>query len=250
MNSELKQNLVIGVVFLFAAPALWIAGEGIGHLAKQAVLVSSFIGWLISICVPVFVSLVGFILVFSGLWLIFKLLADTAKKMNALFSELGKTLDNLFSGLANKIDSLFAALSRTAKEAAIDASFMTVIALCSAAVAYQVTDDFLDKTSTIKIFALAALCYAITKVLMLIPIRSIQVLSGALTLAVLGMTMGFLVSRNHLFQPSGLEDFAHRLRESEYSRKLALFSVFTLSAVSLLYPFTPTEWKRILRLDV
>lgn len=245
MNRDLGWALAGVLALLLLAPALWIAGEALGHIAMAAVLASAAVAWLLSICAPVLVTLIGFILVLAGLFLIFKLLADTAKKINVLFSELGKTLDTLFAGLANKIESLFTGLSRTAKEAAIDTGFMTVLALLSAAVAYQVTDDFLEHTSTIKMFAIAALGYAILKVLMLIPVRSIQVLSGTLTLAVLGITIGFLVTRHRLFHQDGLQEFAHKLQEFEYPRKLAISSIFTLSAVSLLYPFTLTGWKRI-----
>lgn len=128
---------------------------------------------------------------------------------------------------------------------AIDAGFMALLALLSSVVAFQATDDFLDHVSTIKIFAIAAVAYAILKGLMIIPIRTAKWLSAALTLAIFLLSMAFLIHRHDLAHPNALLRFAAAVQLLNFPRVIATLFIATLSFLSLTYPFTPTRWKRL-----
>jgi hypothetical protein len=232
INQNLK--LITGIaaalgVFLVAAPAFWRVGASLGHIAGNAILSSAWIiaciGLLAAFFVPIFVATLASIAACYGIRLIFQLLQE----------------------IAEKIDRLAAEFSRNAKETAVDAGFVAVLGIVSALVAFQSTDDFLRGASTLKVLAAAAVAYAALKALMLIPVRSTQVLAAVLMLAIIGASIGLLNCRHPLLPIANLIGLAHAFWNLDFPRKLTACAVALLSIVSLLYPFTPKGWKRILR---
>jgi hypothetical protein len=200
----------------------------VGHLAQHAIETSTWIAACIALLaaalVPVFVGILALILMIFGiLWFV-----------------------GILQNIAEKIDRLAAQLSASARDSAVDAGFVAVIGIVSALVAYLSTEDFLNGVSTLKIFAAAAVCYAALKALMLIPVRSTQILSAVLTLAVIAGSVGFLNSRHPLFPFANLFALGQLIRTAKFPRQLTACAVALLSLVSLFYPFTPKAWKRIL----
>jgi hypothetical protein len=216
-------SLLALTLLLIGVPALAGIGKAFFELAYAALISSSFITKIIFFFAVLLVLCIGVLLLAAGLFLISKLLL-----------KFGRNLQQLAANLAS-----------SAKEGAIDAGAMAVLALLSAAVAFQSTDDFLDHVSTIKIFALAAFSYAILKALMLIPVRPAKWLSATLTLAIFCLSMAFLIHRHDLAHPDALVRFAAAVKLLNFPRAIATIFIVTLSFLSLSYPVTPTRWKRL-----
>ena len=208
---------------IIAVPALAGIGKAFFKLAYAAAFSSAIIAKMAFIAAVILVPCIGVLLFFASLGLIATLLVQ----------------------LSENLKKLAANLAISAKESAIDAGFMALLALLSSVVAFQATDDFLDHVSTIKIFAIAAVAYAILKGLMIIPIRTAKWLSATLTLAIFLLTMAFLIHSHDLAHPNALIRLAAAVQLLNFPRVIATLFIATLSFLSLTYPFTPTRWKRL-----
>jgi hypothetical protein len=155
---------------------------------------------------------------------------------------IGKKIDHLAKELSRNVRET----ARNVKETAFDAGFVAVVGIVSALVAYLSTNDFLENASTLKVFAAAAVCYAALKVLMLIPVRSIQVLAAGLMLGVFGVSIGLLNSRHPILPLANMARLAQSFWVADFPRKVTAGAIGLLTTVSLLYPFTLKAWKRIL----
>lgn len=226
-GSDISVLVVGGAATIVALPALWKTGVGLGNIAYSDVMASTLVAVLAHTLAPIVAVVLA---ATSALWVAIK--------------ELKSVSQNL-SGVRNDLNRFFDELSANAKDTAIDAGFMAVLALLASLVAFQSTDDFLDHVSTIKIFAASSVAYAILKGLMLIPVRSAKLSAGLLTLTVLILSAIFLIHRHDLFHPNGAMRLLHLFADTEFPRRMVVVIIFLLSALSLLYPFSLSRWKRL-----
>jgi hypothetical protein len=229
---------VAEAVLFFCIPVFWHAAVSFGHVIGTVITgahwIAGFVEWIVALFLLVILIIVGAILVISGYLLIIRLLETIVASLREL---------------ATKFDEFSAHFSRNARDTAIDAGFVVVLGIVGALVAYVNTEDFLAKMTMLKILAVASMCYASLKAVMLIPIRTTQILSGALMLGILAVTTTLLHHKHPLYpisQPNGVTDW---FLTAELAQVISASAIVTLSALSILYPFTWRGWKRILSLS-
>lgn len=209
---------------IFAAPFLFKLGLGVGSLALTFITDSAM--------------LLGFIHLFS-------LISVVVAALTLLVSAV-KLLTLLVTKIVDDLQSLAQDIRRSAKETALDAGFMAIVALLAAAVAYMTTGDFLEKITTLRVFAVAAILYAVFKCVMLLPVQQAKWAGELLTLVVLFGSIAFLMKRHDLWHPDVIARLVDGAKELELQKQATFGAIAALSAVSLLYPFTASGWRRIL----
>jgi hypothetical protein len=239
MNENTKNTLIIAAIVVGAILIIYVGIHllsaiigGIGPIVMESIkAVFGFIGFVITIGV---ILLTAFVPIAIFLLSVF------------FFLKMIDLIRNEFIRLKNL-------LSKQAREAAIDATFLAILALLAGLMFYVATEDFLTNFSTIRVLTVATAVCCIGKMLVLIPVRSAKVV-GLLTSAVvlIGLCV-FLVDRYHLVTRSGIS-IQHVLdvwgNPTDYKRSHA-FLLFDLSIISLLlvaaifYPFTARGWRRM-----
>jgi hypothetical protein len=133
--------------------------------------------------------------------------------------------------------------------AARDAAFLTLVATLCALIAYMGTEEFLKHMSTVRFLAICGIGLVAGKIFLFFPSR-IPKLSGVfLTIVILAGSTLFVGIRYRLAEDFG-SGFTH-LREviidPENQLKLLLVVMIAMfSLLTLLFPFTATEWRRLL----
>jgi hypothetical protein len=227
--------MVAEAIVLFCIPAFLHAGRDMGHVASALILnahwISGFVAWIMALFLLVVLVIVAVGLVILGYLAVVMLL----KRIVAALGDL-----------AAGFDALSKKLSRDARDTAIDAGFVAVLGLASAVVAYMTTEDFLAQMSLLRILAVAAMCCAALKAAMLIPIRSMQILSGVLMAGILAGSVMLLHHRHPLYPLAASGSVVHWFGAAEPPQVAAAVAIAVLGALSVVYPLSWSGWRRIL----
>jgi hypothetical protein len=174
----------------------------------------------------------------------------------ALFAKMAE-------GIKDRIKKLQEHISTEARDAAIDATFLAVLGLYAGLVFFMGTDDFLkpflheatsdpssipssppEPARTIRVLALAAVGCSISKMLFLIPVRLVKVIAIIAPLTMLGTIASILYQAS--LARVDLSQFWNITKPIELF-VLAIITCLLLLAIA--YPFTPSGWRRIWRIE-
>jgi len=204
--------------------AVWIFIVGAFSIAYSTLLV------IAGVAISVFCAVVATVFVASiALW---------------GFGSLGRKL-------TAELRELRAEMKDEARRAARDATFIALLGVLSAMIAYMATDDFIQKLSTIRVLAASSIGYCAAKLFLLLPDRIAKLGGLLLTLVILTGSAMFLNERFDLVRDAatGFERLRAVLQSADRIKLTILATIAVLSGLSLLYPFTWTEWKRLLRVE-
>jgi len=136
-----------------------------------------------------------------------------------------------------------------AGRAARDAAFLALIATSSALIAYMGTDDFLKQVSTIRFLAIGCIGLVLSKIFLFFPSRIPKWFGIVLTVVILAGSLGFVAIKYKLADGTmnGFVILHDVLIEPENQLKLLLATIIGMfSLLTLLFPFTPSEWRQLL----
>jgi len=162
----------------------------------------------------------------------------TARVVSTQLIALGEQLDRLRAGA--KFDAL-----QTAK----DTAFLGFVAAVCGLIAYMGTDDFLKQISSIRFFAACGIGLVAAKLLLFFPSRLAKACGILLTLLILAGCVLFAAVHYEFDQGlmAGLMRVKNALLDRHNEQKVVLIAVIAmLSLLTLCYPFTLAEWKRLL----
>jgi hypothetical protein len=162
----------------------------------------------------------------------------TVRVVTTQLISFGEQLDRL------RADAKFDAL-QTAK----DTAFLAFVAAVCGLIAYMGTDDFLNQISVIKFFAACGIGLVAAKLLLFFPSRLAKACGILLTLLILAGCVLFAAVHYEFDQGMmvGLMRVKGALLDRHNEQKTVLMAVIAmLSVLTLCYPFTWAEWKRLL----
>jgi hypothetical protein len=241
--------VVLALIFLFRHEVLW-ALNGLFGLIGGAF---SFLWWLISTffggiwkllvaAVQLAWSILEFIV--AGIVVLTASLLGIGAVVY-LFLLLVRRIVEHLNDIATQVKALKANVGQSGKEA----TFLALVAILSALVAYMATDDFLGHLTTIRFVAMCCIGLVAAKIIMMFASRLTLYGGIVLTVVIIGGALGFIVERYKLARDfwAGLDTMtAVLLNPSNRSRLLLFAIILVLSVIALLYPFTIAGWKRVL----
>ena len=206
-----------GVVLTFFVQSFLIALSLLEVVAAGAIVALSF------------VAAVGIIGI-AGAW--------AARLISAQLIALGEQLNRL--GAEAKFDAL-----QTTK----DTIFLAFVAAVCGLIAYMGTNDFLNQISAIQFFAACGIGLVAAKLLLFFPSRLAKACGILLSLLILAGCVLFVAVHYEFDQ--GVKAGTMRVRTALLDRhneqKVVLVAIIAmLSLLTLFYPFTWMEWKRLL----
>jgi hypothetical protein len=242
MNDDTKTVLRYAAIIVGALLLLWVGIR----------LTSSIIASMIPIIASSIQSVVGFLgfLITTGVVLLTAAVAVAVPVAVIAVCAIGFL--KLIEVIRNEIAPLKSLLSKQAREAAIDATFLAIVALLAGLMFFMVTEDWLKNFSTIRVLVIAAVACSISKMLMLFPLRSTKIAGILITgIVLIGLSV-FVAARYRMVSSSGisLEGLrnAWQHQPEERSIPFLLFGIGTIGlllVVSVFYPFTAQGWRRI-----
>jgi hypothetical protein len=247
MNDNVKTVPTYAAIIVGALLILFLGGgliiSFLSAMGQTIINVVNSIAWLLAIVLTlcaaatavVLAATITILIAVGGVW---------------VFIQITRIIIDEFAKLSNT-------LSKQAAEAAIDATVIALIALLASLMFYAITNDFLDKFSTVRVLAVCAALFSVCKMLILIPMRSCKITGALITMIVLLVLFTYLLARYQLLAPSGLS-FGGIFSAWEYSGEgsrsrpfliFALGAAGTLLFVSVFYPFTVRGWQRIWKIN-
>jgi hypothetical protein len=243
---------MIAVIVVIALLSFWMGirlVEAMVPLMGQAVqgFLFTFVSWALTFAGMILtVVLVMAMLLIVGAAVIWALLGIA----DLIIRRIGRVRED--------IRKLGTALSIRAREAAIDGAFLCAIGLASALALYMGTADFLDAfgvgrefsqthSKAIHVLAGAAVACCFSKVLLLIPVRSVKIIAILAMLVVLGGAASMLINL-YGARRFGFLDAVDSIRESPLITFVMILSVLVL-LLALFHPFSPGGWRRVLTIE-
>jgi hypothetical protein len=247
MSENAKAAVTYTTIIVLALLAFWIGVRLIEAMVPVMGRVidgnffGRFVAWAITIAGTVLIALLTILMpliVGTGLLLVLLWISDL------IIGRVKKVSDD--------IRGLGKAISAQAREAAIDTSFLGILAMLAALVFYMGTKDYLDpfskealhssddNSATIHVLVVAAAACSISKMLFLIPVRSVKVISVFAMAATLVVTAGILID-GYITKSVVLSD----IRQSSVATQSVMATSFFLLLVAVAYPFTLSGWRRM-----
>ncbi|MDB5532606.1 MAG: hypothetical protein JWO28_921 [Hyphomicrobiales bacterium] len=220
-------------IVLVAQGAWWLL-SALGHFIYAStvlvlVILQIIAGWLI-------VALA----VVSGVWCVAILATVLARQIARQLSDITKQVKDLHVNFREET-----------RRNARDAAFLAVVGTFCGLVAYMATDEFLEEISTVRFFAVCAVGFAAAKLFMFFPSRIAKIVGVFLTAMLASGAVAFVIVHHHLIgdAQNGFAELRRVVQDPQNSLKLVLLAVIaTLSALSILYPMTWSEWRRLLNM--
>jgi hypothetical protein len=251
MHENTKAAVRYATVVVLALLVLWIGFrliEAMVPLMGQVIYsLSGFVGWAITIAGVILIAVLTIampLIVGAGLFLGLFWIADL------IIRRVQK--------LSDDIRRLRQAISVQAREAAIDAAFLSAIALLAALVFYMGTMDFLEPFSNegshfspnhsvaIRVLVVAAAACSVSKILFLIPVRSVKIFAVLAMIVVLFVAASILF--NGYFAKVGVMGTWDDIRQSSGVTIVMVTSILLL-LIALAYPFSPRGWRRMWHIE-
>jgi hypothetical protein len=242
--------LVGAVVVVFIAyefgPAIWNALVTV--VTGIVNLVIAVIVWISSLFVAGFALVVNFVIAIAAALIVGVALA-VALGISALLVIEGTRL------LSHRVAAMTAemhALKMEFRGGATDAAFIAILSLISGLLFYMVTEDFMKAVSTnfsgIRFLAASSVGYCIAKLFLLFPARLSKIGGVALTCLIFVGSAIFLNVKFDLLHDAvrGFPALRGTLAKEEPINWIIGAVIALFAALSLLYPFTLNEWKRML----
>lgn len=152
-------------------------------------------------------------------------------------------------GFGEQLDRLRADAKFDALQTAKDTAFLAFVAAVCGLIAYMGTDDFLNQISAIRFFAACGIGLVAAKLLLFFPSRLAKACGILLTLLILAGCVLFVAVHYEFDQGMmvGLARVKSALLDRRNEQKTVLMAVIAmLSVLTLYYPFTWVDWKRLL----
>jgi hypothetical protein len=247
------------VVSLVIAVAGWVVSLVITVVGWVVGLVIAVVGWIVSLVIAVVVWIsnlfvAGFALVGTFVTAIVAALIVGV----ALAVALGIVALLVIEGtrlLSHRVVAMTAemhALKMEFREGARDAAFIAILSLISGVIFFMMTEDFAKdfsgKVSTIRFLAASSVGYCVAKLFLLFPTRVSKIGGVALTCLIVVGSAIVLNARYDLVHGAvgAFPNVRSALAKEEPLSWMIGGTVCLFAALSLLYPFTLKEWKRML----
>ena len=244
-NVRVSLMIVAGAIAAFLLCWLvWTIVSTVGPLLGSAIVsavnfVLSAITWLVTAAVGLFMGILAIAVPIgvgvACVWILLKAINGVIASIN----EIGR-----------KIENLGAQISRDVRDTAIDAGFLAFAGLLAGCVYWVATGDFVERkeeAEIIKTLAVGAVFCTAAKLLLMIPVRRIKVVAIAIFLIGVAAVITYLVVHYNL--PHDLRAVAtavaEHLTKASLAMVVALSVIMLLFLTSLLYPFSPERWKKI-----
>jgi hypothetical protein len=240
-------GLALAVYF---APDIWFAIKWIAVKTGRIIVIlwtafAAAVAWFwgllgsaLKLALPFLTTVVAFVIVAAafalGIGFLAILSLMLAGYIGGKIKEIGQQVREL--RVEFRVES-----GRTAR----DAAFMTLVATLCALIAYMGTEEFLKHISTVRFLAVSCIGLVAAKLFLLLPSR-IPKLSGIfLTIVILVGSTVFVAIRYELAK--GFANLSNAVTNPENELKLLLAVMVALfSLLTLLFPFTRTEWRQLL----
>lgn len=190
-----------------------------------------------SVFVTITTALIEFLATVGAIYIAFVIVLASLRSIAKQVREVGQDLQGFRT-----------IVSEETRLAGRDATFISILGVLAAAIAYVATSDFMTELSTIKFLAVSSIGYCASKLFMLLPARTAKASGVFLTLAIFALSIFFLNHRYNIVGDAtrGFPATVELLRGADPVKLSILGMIMILTAMSLLYPFSWTEWKRLL----
>jgi hypothetical protein len=166
-----------------------------------------------------------------------------------LIIALARHIGEKLAALGQQIRELHVAFRLESKRTARDAAFLALIGALSAVIAYMGTEEFLRHISTIRLFAVCSMGLVAAKLFFFFPTRVAKGCGMLLTFLIIVGSTAFVAVRYEFTHgvAKGFANLVNAFSEPQNEPKILLIAIIAiLSLLALLFPFTISEWRRLL----
>jgi hypothetical protein len=263
-NAKLILQLLAVVIGIFLLGWLIVAVVSNIGPAIVAIVTSALnaIQWIIGIALTAVIVALGAVATITalgilGAWGVRLILVAVGGIATSLSGMVEK-----FANVGAKIDDIKSSFTENARDTAIDAVFLAFIALMCGLVFYMGTGDFLKDESgksisgdadIIKVLSVGAIFCALTKVLLMLPVRIVKFLSVLIFVGGVCFVGAYLVTRYNVRSTTAATQLAREAKvhvvEANLFVATAYATIIMLGAIALAYPFSIKRWKKMVFLD-